>query len=114
MKKYEIKQERQENGMWGMPLNCYSIDSFILLDDRKHLLFSATISLINQIWNCPFEIICSTTEGFNININTTKRNKLFGIRYDKYEIIDNVLYEFENCQEHSTFLRKQKLEKLNE
>ena len=60
MKIFEITQEKQENGLWGTPMNCYAIDKFLLLDERKHLLFSASLALLNQIWKCPFKVTNSS------------------------------------------------------
>lgn len=107
MKIYEIKQQKQDNGMWGTPLNCYYIDKIILLNDRKLKLQSAAFSLFNQIWKEPFKIINSTPEGFIF-----EASKLFNFRYDRYEVVDNKLYEFDNDQEHLIFLRKNKLKKI--
>jgi hypothetical protein len=111
MKKYKIEQEKQKNEIWGVPTLCYSIDRFILLDDRKHLLFSATLALLSQIWNRPFKIFNSTVNGFSIEIGG---GRIVGFRYDRYEINDDILYEFETDKEHVSYLRKHKLEKLNE
>lgn len=111
MKIYEINQEKQSNGIWGTPLNCYYIDKFLLLDDRKLKLQSAAIALFNQIWNTPFKIINATPNGFIFESENTK-SKLLSFRYDRYELVDNKLYEFETDKEHKIFLRKQKLKNL--
>lgn len=39
---------------------------------------------------------------------------IFKVEYHKYEVINNTIYEFDNEQEHCTFLRKHKLLKLTE
>lgn len=106
MKIIEIKSEKQNNGLWGMPLSCYKIDRFVLLDDRKWLLRSAIIIAFAEKHKCSFNIYGSTDKGFIIN-------SVFWISYHKYEVVDNLLYEFENEQEHIIFLRKQKINKLD-
>lgn len=113
MKKYKIEQEKQVNGLWGTPINCYSIDFThgIFLDNRKQLLFSAGIALLSQIWNRPFKIFNNTDNGFAIEIDVDGGRRL-GFNYDKYEISDDILYEFETDKEHIAYLRKHKLKKL--
>lgn len=114
MKIFEIRQEKQENGLWGTPFNCFKIDKLAPFNDRKWKLRSAAIALLDQKWGVPFEIFGSTDSGFGIRIPSLEGGKMFGIQYDKYEVVDNILYEFENEQEHTIFLRKNKIKELNE
>lgn len=107
MKVIKIKQEKQDNGLWGTPLNCYAIDS-VPIDNRKIMIFSAVIVAVNEHYKKPFKITCSDDEGFKIEINVS----IYRIWYDKYEVIDDTLFQFDNDQEHITFLRQHKLKKL--
>jgi len=111
MKIYNISQEKQENGLWGTPMNCIGIDRLAPFDKRKELLQSAAIVMVDQIHNCNFKIINSTDNGFFIQIYK-ERDLLRTFVYSRYEIVDNTLYEFEDEKEHVLFLRKQKLKQL--
>lgn len=110
MRTYQIKQKRQENGLWGTPINCIKID-YLPLDSRKYMLHSAAIALIDQIWNCKFEIFNSTDNTFLIQLYGEK-HRLVSFLYKNYELVDDVIYEFENEQEHTIFLRKNKIKQL--
>lgn len=114
MKIIEIKSKKQENELWGMPLNCFKIDKWYF--NNNELLLSALLIAIDEKFNRKFEIFDSTDKGFIINLltrdynNTTSR--MFGFKYSNYEVIDNKLYEFDNDQEHMSFLRKEKIKQL--
>jgi len=110
MKIIKIKSKKQENGMWGTPYNCYSIDYMPLIDDRKMLIFSAAVAVINEEYNKKFRIDFSTINGFKVKIDDFG---YFTINYDIYEVEGDTLYEFDNENEHLTFLRNRKLKNLD-
>lgn len=112
MIKIQIKREKQSNGLWGMPLNCYSMDKFLNLDDRKMLLFSALVTAIDEKYNSRFKIRFSSEESFVVYVEDNYKTKTYQIIYDDYEIEDNIVYGFENKKEHLLFLRNKKLKKL--
>lgn len=113
MKIIKIKQKKQDNGLWGTPYNCYYIDS-IPFDDRKILIFSAAIAAFNEKYNQKFRIVHCNENGFKIRTGDTDNSfgNYYSIFYDKYEVVDDTLYEFFDNQEHIIFLRQQKLKKL--
>jgi hypothetical protein len=113
MKIIKIKQEKQDNGLWGTPFNCKYIKD-IPIDNRKMIIFSAAIAAINEKFNRPFSIVYSNDYGFKFRIGDTNDSfgNYYSIMYHKYEVVDNILYEFESEQEHITFLRKHKLDNL--
>ena len=80
MKKYEIEQERQENGLWGTPMNCFKMDRMAPFNDRKWKLHSAGLALLDQKWGVPFEIFGSTDAGFGIRITSLEGGKIFGFQ----------------------------------
>jgi len=115
MKAIKIKQEKQLNGIWGTPLNCYYIENSPIFDDRKMLIFSAVIAALNEKFDRPFRITYSDNEGFKIRTGDTDNSfgDIYRILYHRYEVIDDTLFQFDNDQEHITFLRKHKLKKLH-
>lgn len=116
MKIIEIKSKKQDNGIWGMPLNCIKLDmkNFFLYDDKKTLLSSALIIAINEKFDRRFEVwfnddyLTITVFG----IGSFPAGRLYAVHFKNYEIIDNYLYEFDNDKEKMIFLRKQKMNKL--
>lgn len=112
MKVIKIKQKKQDNGLWGTPYNCYFIDN-VPFDNRKMMIFSAAISAISERFNQRFKILFSNNNGFKIRVGDDMGfGNYYSINYDRYEVVNDTLYEFESEQEHITFLRKQKLKKL--
>jgi hypothetical protein len=111
MKIIEIKSKKQDNGIWGMPMNCYSIDRLVL-NTENELLYSAIIIAIDEKENKKFKLTYYDVNSFLMSIDDYNSTKMFFIKLDKYEVIDNTLYEFDNEQEHLMFLRQQKLKRL--
>ena len=116
MKNIKINAKPQENGLYGMPLNCYRINGSIpAYDNRKNMLFSAIINAIDERYDTYFKITFIDNRYFRIDLDENKYNrntKSFNIYYDKYEYSDSTLYEFDNNNEKLIFLRKLKLKKL--
>jgi len=103
-----IKSKKQDNGLWGMPRNCYQMDNFITKDERKEIIRSAAITLLNERYNRRFEIFYSCETSFSIRFE----HKIYTLMYSNHEVIGDVLYQFVDDKEHNIFLRKQKLVKL--
>lgn len=115
MKKINIKSKKQENGLYGIPYNCYSIlGAPPINDDKKNTLFSAIVTALDERYNTGFKISFLSKKSFFITIeqNQYSNQNTFLIHFDKYEYADNILYEFENDNEKTTFLRKYKLKEL--
>jgi hypothetical protein len=119
MKKIKIKSEKQDNGLWGTPMNCYFMNSMSpIFDNRKHLLFSAILIAFAEEYNeCSFRLDMMSDDGFLISINESLYNKKykqnsFYIKYKDYEVNGNILYLFDNDKERLYFLRNKKLKKL--
>lgn len=114
MKVIKIKQNRQSNGLWGTPQNCYYIEYIPIYDERKILLFSAITAAFEERYNKPFKIVFSDENKFRIRTDDGYNafTEIYSLYYEDYEVIDDTLYEFDNEQEHKIFLRKNKLKKL--
>lgn len=108
MKIIKIKQKKQSNGMWGTPLNCYGLDSPPISDERKYLIWNAWICAINEKFNRRFKFRNCFNYGVWVNVG----DSAYYMSYDNYEVIDDILYEFDSEQEHVNFLRKIKIKQL--
>jgi hypothetical protein len=117
MRVIKIKQEKQSNGIWGTPMNCVGVDVPPIGNERKYLIFSAWICAINETFNKPFmfrnfcsydQVIVYIFDDFGFI------QRSYHLSYNRYEVIDDTLYEFESQKEHINFLRKHKIKKLNE
>lgn len=115
MKIIKINRERQENGLWGTPLNCIlmNFDTIIVKNELK---FSAIIAaLCDQYFNHTLKVFNITDESFNITIVYSFMDNFtqtYHMKFDNFEIIDDILYEFLNKIEHIRFNRKEKLKIL--
>ena len=109
MKTIKICSEKQDNGLWGTPLYCYSMDGYHFYDNKRELLNSALIMAISETWCETFKVYDSTEHGFSVKVGGEKR---YNVHYCRYEVINNTLYEFDNEKEHKVFLRKNKLKQL--
>lgn len=78
---WEIKTEKQKNGLWGLPLTLIETD-VVPLDDKTNLLRSAIIiSLMEKFGNEKFRIFFSNTTGFFVKFT---HSGYFNIRYEDY------------------------------
>jgi hypothetical protein len=118
MKIIQIKSNKQDNGIWGMPLNCIKIGNFKLYNERLILLTSSLIIAIDEKFNRKFEVwydsefLSVRMLNEYIDEYTFRPGKIYTVYFKNYEIIDNTLYEFDNEKEKTMFLRTQKLNKL--
>lgn len=116
MKVIEIKTEKQENGLYGTPLKCYEmIGTPPISDHRKYMLFSAIVIAVDERYDRYFNLKFYD-DGFLIQIESDPGSfmptKSYFMRYDKYEYIGDTLYEFNDNDERTVFLRKHKLKEL--
>jgi hypothetical protein len=119
MRIIEISRKKQENGLWGMPLNCFRMEND-RISSKNEVLHSAIVAAVNEKYNRSFEIFMMSDTGFAIQVYTNgvydnENSQIFYFKYSDYEIIDYKLYEFhspEDDQEHIVFLRKKKLNQL--
>ena len=111
MKIIKINSKKQDNGLWGMTINCYKMDSYVQLNEKYELIRSAVLYAMNEKYNSSFSIFMSSEQKCyvqydNINFGT------FVINYYDYEVYNNKLYVFSDNNEHNVFLRKKKLQKI--
>lgn len=115
MKIIKILQKKQENGLWGMPLNCFKMEN-VMIPSEHEVLNSALVAAVNEKYNTSFEIFMMSDTGFFIQTYTTtaypEKTEMFYLRYSDYEIIDNTLYYFDDNTQHTAFIRKHKLKQL--
>jgi len=132
MKVIKIKSKKQDNGIWGSPINLVKIDGVppFLKCGEKDLLFSAIIiAVVEQFPDESFSVLhfgevpgqTELVPGFIINffdrsvsIQSIQPNRTqqYLIYYDMYFVEDDLLYQFENEKERKTFIRKKKIEKM--
>jgi len=110
---YDIKSERQENGLWGTPMNLLEMDSLpINLDWELH---SAIIIAINENHNKKFKIQNQSEDSCLIYFfDDVFKNKIiknmYVVKYDDFMLEGNRLYFIKNEKER----RYLKLNKINE
>lgn len=109
MKTIKIKTKKQDNGIWGTPINCTRYDNFILFDEKLELLRTAIIIAFDELYNQSFEIIFPTLSGFWFIYMI---DGIKPIKYDDYKVIDDILYIFENENDKIIYHRKNKLKQL--
>lgn len=111
---HNIKSTKQENGLWGTPLNLYTLDMDILPEFDKQLLISAIIIKFSEIFDVKFKCNIKETEmiiSYGSN-NHRLKDGYFRLHYDDYRIVDDNLYYLENDNDKIVFSRMQKLKKL--
>lgn len=84
-----ITSPKQPNGLWGMPLNCWKIDSMPRLSEHEEVKRSALIMGIAETYpKEKFEIFFSSETGFFVKLSESGIKK---VTFDDYELTDNTL-----------------------
>ncbi len=110
--KIPIQQVKQDNGLWGTPYNCYSltINDFIN-DNRKSQILSGLICAINEKFNKKFKVV-SYTDNIHFYVYSGDSVINYILKYDEYELVDDIIYEFESDKDRINFIRKNKIKQL--
>ena len=86
---YQLKTERQDNGLWGMPMKLKRIDGNILFkDEEKERLFSAIIMAFAETHNDENFWMEMITDAFFIH--TESKTYGYGLRF--FGLDDDRLY----------------------
>lgn len=109
MKSHIIKSPRQDNGIWGTPLNLFKIENNYW--DKDELLHSAIIISFSEVFpNNKFQICWQNKDGFFVKFEEEIKNKkFFNIKYNMYKLEDYMLIIFESDEERINYERHDKL-----
>lgn len=117
---FEIKGERQTNGLWGMPVNVRTLKLSGVMSDENNYKFSAIINGIVQIHGNECKLGIEQLGGTDyikidvINSSLWKTDSKIFLNIDEYGIIDNKLYYIKSEEDKRNFYRTAKLKNINE
>lgn len=84
---WEITTKKQENGLFGMPLQCVKIDKIFYTSEENLIKHSAICIGIAEAYPTEnFEIFWSDESGFYIKLSESGMKR---IRYENYKIEGN-------------------------
>lgn len=88
--RWEIKTKKQDNGLYGIPLQCSRIDRMPLNFGEDILLKHSAIciGIAEAYRDETFEIFWSDENGFFVKLNNSGFKR---IRYKDYKLDDNIL-----------------------
>lgn len=122
MRIIKIKQQKQDNGLWGTPMNCVSLELNAFPCDTKDsrtsedlwLLESALIAAFGENYpHSRFSVKQFVSNSIQIRMSANEQNdRVFRLGFDKFGLDGNTLYQFENSSERMRFFRKQKIKRL--
>ena len=88
-KRWEIKRSKYEKGLWGMPMNCVYIDTYVQRTPENEIIQSAILCVVDDLYpDETFEIRLSIEEGFFIFL---KRSGVISIKFKDYKVEGNTL-----------------------
>ena len=110
---YDIKSERQENGLWGTPMKLMSMEGLPFDIDLE--LHSAIVIGMSEIYDSKFNIKSQSSDSFLITFdNPVLKHPIFKyhytVVYDRFVLDGNRLY-FIKTEKERRFL---KINKINE
>ncbi len=109
MEYYDIKSSKQDNGLWGTPINLTEIYMDEFPNDDIHIKISAILIAFSECHDVEF-----TTSYNNKIIKIQTINKFFQYNLNQFELIDNRLFWFANEEDKITFERMQKIKILQD
>jgi len=87
--RFTIKSPRQENGLWGVPIQLRSWDNPYICGEHNEVLQSAIIIGIAEAYpDETFSIWHSTEKGFKVSLNESGWKS---ISYEDYELSGDTL-----------------------
>ncbi len=88
--RWKISSKKQDNGLWGMPLQCYKMDKMPMNTSEDNWLKHSAIciGIAEAYKDETFEIFWSDENGFFVKLSESGMKK---IKYDDYKLEDNVL-----------------------
>ena len=88
--RWEISSKKQDNGLWGMPLQCVKMDGIPMNTSEENWLKHSAIciGIAEAYRDETFELFWTDENGFFVKLSKSGMKK---IRYDDYKLDDNVL-----------------------
>ena len=86
----EISSKKQDNGLWGMPLQCVKMDGIPMNTSKENWLKHSAIciGIAEAYRDETFELFWTDEKGFSVRLS---KSGMKTIRYDDYKLEDNVL-----------------------
>jgi len=117
MKPFKIKSKKQDNGLWGMPMNIVYLNRSAFMDDDDEVKFSGIlIALSEDNPNARISIECILNTGiFKAKIEygifeLQDKNHYIDIKH--FELIDNMLFFIKDDEERKMCNRIKKIRKI--
>jgi hypothetical protein len=83
-----ISSKKQDNGLWGMPLQCHKMDMYMISEENWLKRSAICIGIAETYKDETFEIFWSDENGFFVKLSESGMKK---IRYEDYKLENNVL-----------------------
>jgi len=117
---FKIQSERQNNGLWGTPMNIVELKRGGFVDDFNELKFSAILMTMGEKYSDAYLSVTSIGSSNNIffvdvkykNSSIRKLTKVIDLR--QYDMINNKLYYMDNDKDRLIVNRIKKLKKIQQ
>ena len=96
MQMIKINSEKQENGLWGMPLRVTEIKNNGGINEKNQLLLSAIIIKFAEHYPDSYFSLDIRENQLFVKRESNGNSKNHMIHLDDYEVIDNTLYYIPN------------------
>jgi len=88
--RFEIQSKKQDNGLWGMPLQCVKMDGISMNTSEENWLKHSAIcmAIAEKYKDETFEVLMTDEKGFFVKLS---KSGLWDVEYDDYKLEGNVL-----------------------
>ena len=88
--RFEIQSKKQDNGLWGMPLQCVKMDGISMNTSEENRLKHSAIcmAIAEKYKDETFEVLMTDEKGFFVKLS---KSGLWDVEYDDYKLEGNIL-----------------------
>lgn len=111
--KYKIKSDKQENGIYGMPINVKQYVAKYQQKDNELLRSAIIMAISEEEYRESWLDVTETENGLIIRALRYKisATKFYGIDYINYSLVDNVL-TYRDGEDLQKYIRGKKLNRI--
>ena len=88
--RWVISSKKQDNGLWGMPLQCVKMDGISMNTSEENWLKHSAIcmAIAEKYKDETFEVLMTDEKGFFVKLS---KSGLWDVEYDDYKLEGNIL-----------------------
>jgi hypothetical protein len=116
MDTFNIKSEKQDNGLWGTPMNIVGLKTIPFYDNDDEVKFSGILMALGERYPNGYITVqmMTATGSFEIFLDQNGTTMTHYTHINHYGLIDNTLYFIKEDEDRTIYERMLKLKKIKD